>query len=438
MSAKPDSKTAMSLAHPTANADWRHTSTSLAYAQQSMGDGKSQFDLYPVLTAGCPRTSSEAEQFPLELAYRYDQVDPSIFNQPPLPGLDRWAALLPPLMPGLSMGEGGTALIEVPRVAQWAGLKGKLFVKDESGNPTWSHKDRLNLCTVSAAVACGAPGIAVASSGNHGASAAAYAARAGLKCIVVASPAIAPVFQQFIKAYGAALVTVPSDRRWPVLRDLVARTGFHPVSNLTHYHTGHPFGPEGYKTIAYEIFSGLGGEVPGTVIIPTGYGELLYGVWKGFKELHLLGAASRMPRMFSAEPQVRGPLARAIAAGKKMIEVEPRSGLASSVMGTVNSYRGVLTIEQSSGRALTASDEDMIETRRVLAHDGQWQELSGAAGLAAMRAALRDGMEIEGPVVAVLTSSGLKDVQDSAEPPLGEGELNWGNVDRQLAEAGIG
>lgn len=428
----------MPFAPTIKNTDWRHNSPSLAYAQQSMGDGKSQFDLYPPLVAGCPRTSTEAEQFPLELSYRYDQIDPSLFEQPPLPGLERWAALLPPLMPGLSMGEGGTALVEVPRIAQWAGLKSRLYVKDESGNPTWSHKDRLNLCTVSAAVACGAPGIAVASSGNHGASAAAYAARAGLKCIVVASPAVAPVFQQFIKAYGAALVMVPQDRRWPVLRDLVARTGFHPVSNLTRFHTGHPFGPEGYKTIAYEIFAGLGGEVPGSVLVPTGYGELLYGVWKGFKELVLLGAAARLPRLYAAEPAARGPLARAIAAGRKMIEVEPRAGLASSVMGTVNSYRGVLAIEQSGGQALLVSDEEMLETRRVLAQDGQWQELSGAAGLAALRAHLRAGVEFEGPVVAVLTSSGLKDVQDSAEPVTAEGELNWNNVDRQLAEAGIG
>jgi len=437
MSAKPE-LSAAALAHPIRNADWRHSSASLAYAQQSMGDGKSQFDLYPVLTAGCPRTSTEAEQFPLELAYRYDQVDPSIFEQPPLPGLDRWAALLPPLMPGLSMGEGGTALIEVPRIAQWAGLKSKLYVKDESGNPTWSHKDRLNLCTVSAAVASGAPGIAVASSGNHGASAAAYAARAGMKCIVIASPTVPPVFQQFIKAYGAALITVPADARWPVLRDLVARTGFHPVSNLTRFHTGHPFGPEGYKTIAYEIFLDLGRQVPGAVILPTGAGEMLFGVWKGFRELKLLGLTDRVPRICSAEPAARGPLARAIAAGKAMVEVEARPGIAASLMVTVNGYRGVLAIRESGGLALTVDDAAIVAARDALAQDGQWQELSGAAGLAALRHAMRAGQHIEGPVVAVLTSSGLKDVQDSAQPVINEGELNWSNVDRQLAEAGIG
>jgi threonine synthase len=74
----------------------------------------------------------------------------------------------------------------------------------------------------------------------------------------------------------------------------------------------------------------------------------------------------------------------------------------------------------------------------VLAQDGQWQELSGAVGLAALRSGLRGGLEFDGPVVAVLTSSGLKDVQDSAQPAAGEGELNWSAVDRQLAEAGIG
>ncbi|MGE4012085.1 MAG: pyridoxal-phosphate dependent enzyme, partial [Alphaproteobacteria bacterium] len=249
--------------------NWHRNSASLAIAQQSMGDRNLQFALYPPLTAGCPITSSAEAQFPLEIAYRYERVDPRLFDQPPLPGLDRWAPLLPPLLPGLSLGEGGTALVESPHMAAWANLKTELYVKDESANPTWSHKDRLNLCTISAAVASGAPGVAVASSGNHGASAAAYAARAGIKCIVVASHGVAPAMRQFVAAYGAALVTVPMEARWPVLRELVKRTGFQPVSNLTHFHTGHPFGPEGYKTIAYELFLGLGRRVPGSVIVPT-------------------------------------------------------------------------------------------------------------------------------------------------------------------------
>src|SRR5260370_77076 len=84
-----------------------------------------------------------------------------------------------------------------------------------------------------------------------------------------------------------------------------------PASNLTRFHTCHPFGPEGYKTLAYEIFAQLGGQVPATVVIPTGYGELLFGVTKGFRELRRFGLASKMPRMLSAEPAVRAPLAYA-------------------------------------------------------------------------------------------------------------------------------
>lgn len=412
------------------NADWRTEGPSLAYAQRSLGQGAPIFDLFPVLVAGCPRTSSENAQYPLEIDYRYDRVDLSLFEQPPMAGLDRWAPLLPPLAPGLSMGEGGTALIEAPRLATWAGLDTQLFVKDESGNPTWSHKDRLNLCTVSAAVAMGASGIAVASSGNHGASAAAYAARAGIKCVVVSSPSISPVLKQFIAAYDATLVIVPQAERWPVLNDIVRRTGFHPVSNLTRFHTGHPFGPEGYKTIAYELFLELGRQVPGAVVVPTGYGELLYGLWKGFKELKLLGLTSRLPQIFAAE-LTGGPLTHAMTKNLDMAEVEAQPSLALSIAVSVTGYRSVLALRESNGAVLQLGDQDLLDARDALARDGQWQELSGVTGLAALRKARQAGIQVDGPVVAILTSSGLKDAQLEAASAI-DGKLDWSRIDRQL------
>ncbi len=130
---------------------------------------------------------------------------------------------------------------------------------DESRNPTWSHKDRLNRCTVSAALGSGAQGIVVASSGNHGASAAAYAARAGLRRVVLASAGAPPAVQSFLDAYGAVVLPVPEHERWSLMRQIVDRLGYHPVSNLTAAaHTGHAFDPEGYKTVAYEICAELG------------------------------------------------------------------------------------------------------------------------------------------------------------------------------------
>lgn len=135
----------------------------------------------------------------------------------------------------------------------------------------------------------GAPGIVAASSGNHGASAAAHAARAGLSSVVFTAVATPAPMRAFLAAYGGAVLAVPRSARWRLVNEVVERLGFHPVSNLHPAHTGHPFGPEGYKTIAYELHHQLGGRAPAAVLVPTGYGEPLFGVWKGFEELRALG-----------------------------------------------------------------------------------------------------------------------------------------------------
>ncbi|GGO85389.1 hypothetical protein GCM10012280_19050 [Wenjunlia tyrosinilytica] len=177
--------------------------STLAIRQRSLGDPDIGYPLWPPLTHGCPRTSTDDISYPVEVDYAYDRVDLGLFSAErgtsASAGLDRWAPLLPPLAaPGL--GEGGTPLME---------LEPGVFVKDESRNPTWSHKDRLNRCTVSAAVGVGAPGVVVASSGNHGASAAAFAARAGLRCVVFAPLDMPPAVDAFLRAYEAVVLPVP-------------------------------------------------------------------------------------------------------------------------------------------------------------------------------------------------------------------------------------
>ncbi|MSP31697.1 MAG: pyridoxal-phosphate dependent enzyme [Pseudolabrys sp.] len=383
---------------------------STALGQRSLGDPSLQFPLYPPLLSGCPRTSGPDMQYPLEIAYDYDKVSVDLFRQPPLPGLQRWAPVLPPVAPHLSLGEGGTALIQGARIGQWVGLDSPIWLKDESRNPTWSHKDRLNYCIIGAAVATGARGIAVASTGNHGASAAAYARRAGLRCVVISTPQAQAVFEHFQTQLGSDFILVPSEERWPALHRIIDETGFMPASNLTRFHTGNPFGPEGYKTIAYELFSQLGGTVPGTVVLPTGYGELLFGITKGFRELVMLGVTDRMPRIHSAEPGVRAPLAHAMARNLAAAEVSGPGSLAAGIACTVSSYRAVAALRSSNGRALTFSESTLVEAANALAREGIWQEYSGAAGLAALREAKQRGETIEEPVVAVLTSTGLKDV----------------------------
>jgi threonine synthase len=383
---------------------------SAAIGQRSLGDPSLTFPLSPPLLRGCPRTSTAEMQYPLEIDFDYAKVSTDIFRQPPLPGLQRWAPLLPPLIPELSLGEGGTALVASERMARWAGLDGRIWLKDESRNPTWSHKDRLNYCIASTAAANGARGIAVASTGNHGASAAAYARRAGLRCVVISTPDAQRAFEHFQTALGSDFLLVPRDERWGALNRIVDETGFMPASNLTRFHTGNPFGPEGYKTIAYEIFSQLGGCVPGTVVLPTGYGELLFGVSKGFRELKELGIADAVPQIFSAEPAVRAPLARAMSRNRAAAEVTGPASIAAGIACTVSSYRAVVALRTSHGRALTFHDDVLAEAASELAREGLWQEYSGVAGLAALREARRRGEDFAEPVVTVLTSTGLKEM----------------------------
>jgi len=383
---------------------------SAAIGQRSLGDPSLLFPLEPPLLRGCPRSSTPDMQYPLEIDFDYARISKDIFRAPPLPGLGRWAPLLPPLAAELSLGEGGTALVASHRMARWIGLEGPIWLKDESRNPTWSHKDRLNYCIVSTALAHGARGIAVASTGNHGASAAAYARRAGLRCVVISTPDAQRAFEHFQTALGTDFLLVPPEERWPALNRIVEATGFMPASNLTRFHTGNPFGPEGYKTIAYEIFNQLGGRVPGTVVLPTGYGELLFGVAKGFRELQSLGVSDEVPQILSAEPAARAPLAHAMSRNQAAAEVTGPPSIAAGIACTVSSYRAVVALRESRGRALTFHDDVLAQAAGELAQEGLWQEYSGVAGLAALREAIERGEAFAEPAVTVLTSTGLKEV----------------------------
>jgi threonine synthase len=392
---------------------------STCIGQRSLGELSLLFPLNPLLLNGCPQSSGPDMQYPMEIDYDYSRVSSDLFRQPALPGLYRWSSILPPLRKELSLGEGGTALVPSDRVASWIGLRGPIWLKDESRNPTWSHKDRLNYCIVSAAVAAGVPGIAVASTGNHGVSAAAYANRAGLRCVVISAPGAQPAFEYFQHELGTEFVSVPTQERWPTLRRIIKETGFMPASNLTRFHTGNPSGPEGYKTIAYELFTQMNGSAPATVVLPTGYGETLFGVTKGFSELKRFGLIDRIPRILSAEPVGRAPLARAMRSNLAAAEVEGPPSLAAGIACTVSSYRAAKALRLANGRALTFSEDTLVAASTALAHEGLWQEYSGAAAIAALRELRQRGEEIEEPVVAVLTSSGLKEL---LAPPRSSGD----------------
>lgn len=407
-------------------------SASLATAQRSLADPSLTYPLFPVLSYGCPEMSTAELQYPLALGYDFDSFDLALFDQSPLPGLERWQPLLPPLSPGLSMGEGGTPLVTSPRLAEWAGFEGEFYIKDESRNPTSSHKDRLNLCTVSAAVHAGAPGVTVASSGNHGAAAAAYAARAGLPCVLFITEGTEPHLLRFVQAYGTAVVMLPRAQRRVMMRELVERAGYHPVSSITPTHTGHPFGPEGYKTIAYELFLQLDRRVPAAVFVPTAYAELLYGIWMGFQEMARLGIAATLPRLIACEPAAAAPLYHALRSGRTVMHVDGRDTGAYSIVVDDSSYRGYLAVTESGGCAVPLSDEALLVAQGELGRAGLWAELSGAAGVAGLRAT-PEANQWNGPVVCIMTSTGFKD-QGYPPRPVPEPTPTWADVQACLRD----
>lgn len=404
---------------------------SLATGLRCLSCGES-FPLDPNLFEGCPSCRTDEFQAPLDVIYAYPANGQGLLPDAALPGLARYGALLPPLMEKLSLGEGGTPLVPAPELASWAGLrKEDLFVKDESRNPTWSHKDRFAYQAIGGAMQINAPAIAVSSTGNHGAATAAYAAKAGLHCVVLAPLDCPTAVQSFMLAYGATVLRVREEARWTLIAEGVKRCGWYPASTFTPTPTGPPYGAEGYKTIAYEIWLQTGNQAPGAIFVPTGYAELLFGVWKGFRELRDLGLAESAPVMVACEPAARAPLRQALAEGVSLASVPPNPTIAYSIAVTINSYRGVLALQESGGFAVAVTDQEMREAQAALGRVGHWAEASAAASLAGLRRALADGFQSEGPIVCLSTSSGFKDraLGEAAAP---QTEPTWDAVEETL------
>jgi threonine synthase len=371
-----------------------------------------EYPLYPPVIGGCPACASVDFRSPLELIYHYP-ADPGWLPEVALPGLARYAPMLPPLVEWVSMGEGGTPLVPFP--ADPAHRTREVYIKDESRNPTWSHKDRLNLAVVSTALLVGARGVVAASSGNHGAAAAAYSRRAGLPAVILSTPR-PPAVASFLQGYGQFVIAVPDvETRWKLMSRLVDEMGYHPASNQTIPPTNHPFGSENYKTIAYELYLQLGCRAPEAVFVPVGFAELIFGIYKGFAELMRYGLINTLPRMMACEPAAGAPLKQALETGQPVARVEVGESEAQSIAVSVNSYRGVVAVRESGGAALAVSEQEMAAAQDRLRQAGLWVEMSSAVSVAGLDYADVLGLGA-GPLVCINTSSGFKDSSVGQNP----------------------
>jgi len=369
---------------------------------------------------GCPKCQGNKASN-LTPVYDYDQIKRA-FRKELLPErpptMWRYWEFLPPDKENVvSIGEGMTPLVKCSSLGKKLGLE-HLYVKDESRNPTWSYKDRLASPGVSMAVQFEAEVVTVSSTGNHGAATAAYAARAGLDCVIFTVEDPPVTMRTLMQSYGAKVVATPTGRdRWKLMDPCVEKFGWIPMGNFTDPIIGsNPYGVDGYKTIAFEICEQLGWRAPDKVVMPVAYCDGLYGCWKGFEEFFELGLIDSKPQMIAAEPF--GPLKNALAKGLDYVERVPaRPTVCFSVGADQSSYQGLKALLDSGGSAEVASDKEAQDMQLELAaSEGIYVEASSVLALSVVKN-LRDEGRIneDETVVVVLTSSGLKDPASTYE-----------------------
>jgi threonine synthase len=320
-------------------------------------------------------------------------------------GLWRFRELLPPPADAslVTLAEGATPLVRLEGTGAH-----RVWLKDETRNPTGSFKDRLHAVSLTMARVLGFAKAVASTTGNHGTALAAYAARAGMQALVFCDPR-APVVQRRLMQLFGARVVVLADRGAHVAW-LVRERGWYPSTGMTPEPVGAPYGVEGYKTIAYEVFFQLGARFPGRVLVPTSGGDAIYGPWKGFRELRALGAAGALPRMVAVQAAGCDPIVRGWRAGAATVPVhpDPRT-IAVSIADETGGPASLRAVAESSGAAEAVSDEAILDAMRRLARQGIAVEPSSAAPVAAALDLLARGeLDAAEDVVCVLTGAGAK------------------------------
>lgn len=307
------------------------------------------------------------------------------------------------------LGEGGTPLLPLARLAAAAGVR-ELWLKDEAANPTQSFKARGLALAVNGALAFGRERIALPSAGNAGSAAAAYAAAAGLACRITVPERTPPAFLDEQRALGAEVLSVPGS-----LADAgQALAGFAPPAAWWNVATfKEPFRLEGKKTLGYEIVEQLGWRPPDVIVYPAGGGTGLVGLWKAFEELAALGwIEGPPPRLIAVQAAGCAPLVRALERGAAEVEPWTAPDTVASGLCVPAPFAGRLMLRalaETGGAALAVSEAELLDGMRALAAEGCLACPEGGATVAALPL-LREGGLI-GPddrVVVFNTGSGLK------------------------------
>lgn len=300
---------------------------------------------------------------------------------------------LPEAMDPISLGEGNTPLI----ADSW--MEKKIFYKLEYLNPTGSYKDRASTVLVSFLHSRKVTSAVEDSSGNAGASFAAYAARAGMQArVFIPETASGPKRRQ-IEAYGAELVRISGPRS--AAADAVARETEAGAVYASHAYM--PFGMAGIATIAYELFEQLG-EVPGTIVAPVGHASLVLGILRGFKALLSAGLIERIPVMIAVQSNACAPVWAAYH-HKPAPSESPTIAEGVRVLHPVRAAALLSELDRTRDQVLTFDDDHVISAKTELSRRGIDVEPTSALVWCALTNLEN---KLPEPIILILTGSGLK------------------------------
>ena len=364
----------------------------------------------------CSRCSATFEQYPplykckkceglLEYAYDLKQL-----NEVKLDGsftFWKYRSLLPKVKNVVSMGEGGTPLHKAERLAEKFGLN-KVYLKDETRNPTNSFRDRCATLIVSNAQDLNHDSIVCASNGNLGASLAAYSAKSGLTCHIIVPRNVdigklaqMLIYDALIEEHGKIV-----DESVERAESLARETGWYQATAELN-----PLAIEAQKTIAYEIVEQFG--VPDWFIVSIGSGGTIHSIWKGFKELQALGTIDELPKLVGVQADGCAPIVNAHLKNESepvTISKPSTHALGILVRNPLNGRWALNAITESKGVAIAASDSEIFAAEQEIARlAGIFAEPASSATIAALKKLAYQGIIDErDTVVGLITGSGLK------------------------------
>jgi threonine synthase len=330
----------------------------------------------------------------------------------------RYLPLLPVSDPGYHgtplRAVGWTPVYQSPRLGGDLGLK-HLWLKDESGNPSASFKDRASALLVARAKEIGAEVIVTASTGNAGAALAGMAAAVGHKAVILAPKTAPPAKIAQLLVYGSQVILVDGIYDDAIALAVEAAQVFGWYCRNTGYN---PYTAEGKKTAALEMWEQIimveKLSHPLSIFVPVGDGNIISGIHKGFKDLFALGWLSHMPRIFGVQSEGSAAIANAFESGTEDIHPVSADTLADSISVDLPSdgLRALRAATQTNGAYVKVTDDDILAAIASLGEVGVFAEPAAATAYAGLVKAVEDEqVDAHEPVVVMLTGSGLKDVR---------------------------